>query len=102
MMIRVKDPARDKTVCIGELNNGIFVKPVNRKKHYLRVAKGYAIQKEVVDTLKDNDCKEIHFVENKSRVFTIDMTTFLNHAVSFNAGHGNQMVIKEIYLKEKS
>ena len=101
MMIRTHDIARNKSVCIGELKDGVFIKPVNRKKHYLRVAKGYAIQKDVVDKLIENDCKEIQFIENKSRVFTVDMTTFLNYATSFNAGHGNQMVIKEIYLKEK-
>ena len=99
MMIRVKDPARNKSVCVGELKDGVFIKPVNRKKHYLRVAKGYAIQKEVVDSLIDNDCKEIRFVENKSRIFSIDMNTFIKNGVLFNAGHGLQIVIKEKYLR---
>ena len=101
MMIRTHDIARNKSVCIGELKDGVFIKPVNRKKHYLRVAKGYAIQKDVVDKLIENDCKEIQFIENKSRVFTIDMKTFINHGMLFNAGHGLQIAIKEKYLKDK-
>ena len=77
MIIRFHDPHKNKLVVVGELTDGIFIKKVNRKKHYLRVAKGYAIQKSVVEMLIENDCKEIKIVENKNRVLSIAMDTFL-------------------------
>ena len=92
------DVSKNKNIKAGEFNNFVFIKKVSRKKHYFRMIKGYAIEKVVIDRLKELDCKEINIYEKDTKdTLKIDFNVFTKKAMRYL----QQMTIKEIYFTKE-
>ena len=94
------DEGKGKRVKAGYIEGDIFHKNVSRKKHYLRIVNGYAIQKDVVEYLLDKQIKEIHIHEDKQRHYMIGLGDFVKNSRDWSYGHGKQRTISEKYLSE--
>jgi len=60
---------------VGTIENGVYVKEVIPKKHYLIQGRGYAIAKEVVDFLSEYGIGQVMIKEKKADGTTMRYTT---------------------------
>lgn len=97
------DTAKNKTIITGEILNDSYVKRVTRSKHFLRNYGGYAIQKEILNNIKDS-VKEIVILEDTGSEFRISIENFIKRGFDIDWGHGKQVVVNEKFFtkKEKS
>ena len=103
MDIVTYDRAKDKTVKVGELIGGIFRKSVVRKRHFLRVVSGYAIQEDAIERLKGLDVQKIIIYEKDTkRELAISFSDFLAHSKLWSHGHGKQLVVSERFFEDKA
>ena len=72
MKIFTYDPGKQKKVFAGNFKNGVFYNRV-KKKHYMRLEKGYGIQEDIVQKLKELGCNQIV-------LSCIDKASFFNMA----------------------
>lgn len=86
---------------VGAVENETYIKKVNRSKHFLRNYGGYAIQKDVVEALKVREVKEIVVKEDSGNVFSISLAAFLEHAIKFDYGFGEQIVVPEKWWRKQ-
>ena len=93
------DIAKNKHIKAGKFINSTFIKKVSRKRHYFRMIKGYAIEKVVIDRLKELKCKEINIYEKDTKdTLKIDFDAFIKKANRYL----QQMTIKEIYFTKEN
>lgn len=95
------DKVKNRSVKVGVVIGNTFVKKVNRKKHYLRMISGYAIQSDIVEKLYQLDIKQIKFIEDKSRTYIIFIEDFKLYSKKIDLKHGLQYAIPERYLKKE-
>lgn len=98
MRIYSYDPKKQRNVIAGEIIEDVFMKWVIRQKHFLKVAKGYAISDDVYQKIKEARVKKLVFIENKEKVLSIPFEEFDAHKHPWSHGHGKQYVISEKYL----
>lgn len=94
------DAAKNKIVMAGEIKNNLYIKKVNRSKHFLRIYGGYAIQKEILQELKDS-VTDIIIQEDTGDEYRITMENFLKRGFDIDFGHGKQTVVNEKYFSKK-
>ncbi len=68
---------------IGELYNGIYLKKVNSKKHFMRLYQGYGISEITLRDLKTNGCYEIR-IQTESDLYKISVEDFEKHQIKAN------------------
>lgn len=68
---------------VGELRNGIYVKRVNPKKHFMKIYQGYGISASIFKELKENGCKEIR-LNTGDDLYRIAMEDFERHSIKAN------------------
>ena len=85
------DPKKEKKVYVGSYDGIMFRKKVG-KKHYMIKEKGYGIQEDVVQNLKELDCQYVELV-TKTRVHRFPFPGLLEAEVK-NYGHGKQRFLK--------
>ena len=92
------DVSKNKNIKAGVFKDLVFTKKVSRKRHYFRMIKGYAIEKVVIDRLKELECKEINIYEKDTKdTLKIDFDVFTKKAMRYL----QQMTIKEIYFTKE-
>jgi hypothetical protein len=94
------DKAKNKVVMTGEVKNNLYIKKVNRSKHFLRIYGGYAIQKEILDELKDS-ITDIIIQEDTGVEYRITMENFIKRGFDIDFSHGKQTVVNEKYFTKK-
>lgn len=101
--IYTTDPRKGRKILAGYINDdtATFRKEVNSKKHFLNVADGYAIQKEIYDALLDRvGYIEIYEKDTKDTyIATID--DWKEHSWLFSKGHGDQMAMALRFMTKK-
>jgi hypothetical protein len=105
------DPKKGRKVKVGVIDGGVFYKRVTRKKHYLNIANGYAIQEDVfmndepmkiVDAFSKHGVQKINiFEEDTGETLVIGMLDFLMYSRPWTHGHGRQLVISEKFFKKE-
>ena len=93
--LKVFDPKKGCYVKAGFITGGYFCKPVVRKRHFLRVLKGYALQKEVVQELVKLNVNGIRITEDTGKVLEVTLDDFVRDSLFWERGHGKQYVIPE-------
>lgn len=68
---------------VGELRNGIYLKRVNPKKHFMKIYQGYGISESIFKELKQNDCKEIR-LSTGDELYKITIEDFELHSIRAN------------------
>jgi len=99
--INTYDPRKDKEVFAGvyESNTGTFVKTVT-KRHYMIKEKGYGIQIDVIDYLKNCGCKEIK-IKTKKETYSVDFDRWVNQGKLKNYGHGLQIFFPVRFMNKE-
>ena len=97
MILTVYDHKKEREVKVGELHGDIFVKKVNRKKHFCWKHRGWGIDSNVISQLKEKKIIAIIFDEGNKR-FGSPLSDFLKNAIKDNLGHGEQYFIPETKL----
>ncbi len=94
--IYVFDPGKGRDVLAGTIIDDTFLKEVNRKKHYLRIVSGYAVQEEILPRLKSKGVKWIViYEEDTTNKLVISLDKFEKNSKSWSHGHGKQITISE-------
>jgi len=68
---------------VGELRNGIYVKRVDPKKHFMRNYQGYGISLSIFEELKKDGCNEIR-INTGEDLYKISIEDFEAHSVKAN------------------
>ena len=68
---------------IGELRDGIYVKRVNPKKHFMKIYQGYGISELTLRDLKLNGCVEIR-LNTGDDIYRISVEEFEKHQIKAN------------------
>lgn len=87
------DPRKRKQISCGMVSGRDFIKKVKSNKHLLRIYNGYALQEDAFNEIK-KQCDRIIINEDDHKRYEISIEDFLKNAISFNAGHGKQLVIQ--------
>lgn len=101
--IYTDDPSRPRKILAGHINRdtATFRKEVTRKRHYLNVASGYAIQKDVFDSLLNEVAYvQIHEKDTGDTYYSL-METWKDNAWLFSKGHGDQMAMSTKLMTKK-
>ena len=96
----IYDPMKKKKVKVGAIINDYYYKPVIRRKHYLRIVSGYAIQESVIKDIVGKISKIVIEELDTGKRFSISMGDFLMHSSRWSHEHGRQLTIEEKYLEE--
>lgn len=95
------DPQKNRDVKAGYIEDGVFFKHVMRRKHFLRVVSGYAIQTDVINILHNRGVKNIKIIEKDTRAeFNIPMADFMRLSRPWSHGHGQQLCISEKFFNQ--
>ena len=107
MPIKIKDD-KGYLRTVGYLRLGkkgrVFFKPVTRMKngrpyHYLKVVKGYGIQKEVFDKyLRGRKGRIIIKEKDTGRFLVASIKTWTEHSSTANFGAGKQVFLSERFM----
>ena len=98
MKISVYDPKKRKKVTVGIYNipKRTLTKKVS-KEHYMILERSYGISEEVVNQLKDLNCKWIQIITS-SAVYSVSFYTFLTYSRIKDYGHGQQRFLPVIHM----
>jgi hypothetical protein len=91
--IRILD--KDKVRCVGTVENKVFKKKIDDKKHIMRIYGSPGIQKEVF-----NLYDEFHTIEittHQGTTYRINASDFLLHCEEKDFGHGKQLFVHKKY-----
>lgn len=95
------DAKKCQLVNAGIVSGRTFIKKVNPKRHFLRIANGYAIQSDVCNQLNEMQVNKIIFNEgNQLRTCSLDI--FNQYCEEINLGSGFQKAINIKYLATES
>ena len=87
-------------VLVGWLYNQTFIKEVMRSKHYFRIVKGYAIQKDVYDKLVANGLKEIKIKEiDTGKILISTVSDWSEKGSIWTGKNGKQRTLSEKYME---
>lgn len=98
MKIYTYDPKKGHRIKAGELQDSHFIKTVSRKKHYLYIVSGYAIQEDVILQIKNKANTISIFEKDTGNTYLITMGDFLANSGIWTKEHGKQLTISEKYL----
>jgi hypothetical protein len=89
MKIYCFDPKKNKKVIVGDFDKElkIFTKKV-RKNHFMILEKGYGIQEEVLQNLKELGCLHIN-IKTKISLICTQLEDWLKQSIK-NYSYGNQ------------
>jgi len=98
MKITVYDPKKRKKVTVGTYNvaKRLLTKKVN-DEHFMRIEKGYGISEDVVDQLRDLNCKWIDIITPVAS-YKVSFYTFLRYGNVKDYGHGSQRFISIVHM----
>jgi len=68
---------------VGKLHNGIYLKKVDPKKHFMKIYQGYGVSLSVFNELKEIGCKEIRLNTGED-LYKIPIDEFELHSVKAN------------------
>lgn len=66
----------------GEMRLGIFVKRVDRVKHFFRMLQGYGVSTDIIQKLAEDGCKEIRINEDGDTLYRISYDDFLKNGIT--------------------
>ena len=89
------DPKKKQQVLVGKYDypSATFIKEV-KPKHYMIKEKGYGIQEETIQGLKELNCKNIIFI-SKTKRLEFPFELILEKPIK-NYGHGEQRFLRVI------
>jgi len=99
------DPKKNKRVFVGLIKKtpagrDYFFKEVNRAEHYFRIPKGYGIQTDVLEQLKNKVAGVlIHEKDTGRRFWSVISLWFKNEMKNSDWGHGKQTILPEKYME---
>ena len=93
MIIKTVDPKKSKLIVAGTFKDGIFYKKVS-PKHYMVKERGYGIQEDVIQQLKELGCTMIN-TKTKTHEYLFNFTELLHKGLR-NYGHGDQRFLRVI------
>lgn len=95
------DPQKRKKIKVGEvIGNGIVIEK-NSKKHLMRVMDGYGIQAEAMQTLQDEDIKEIYIHETDSGIkWKVSVSDWRLFGRLADYGNGKQWFLSRKFMKQ--
>ena len=101
--IKIQSPSLHYPITVGYLlpkkEGRIFLKEVERAKHFMRILEGYGIQKEVYDTYLRGKRGKVVIEENDTGKFLCaDISTWQEHSSAQNYGDGKQIFLSERYM----
>ena len=76
----------------------IFRKKVVRDKHYMKIVKGYGIQKDVFDKYLRGKKGRIEIIERGGKYLVASIKEWTNHSKYGNYGDGRQVFLSERYM----
>ena len=83
---------------VGGLKDGDFRKQVKLSKHLFRLFDGWGIDASVIETLGENDCKEIRILDTESStVYKVDFEGWLKHKVDRDFETPQQFVSRKFF-----
>lgn len=90
---------------IGELKtlqdkSVVFIKHVNRDKHFMRVVGGYGIQEEVFNEHLRGKNGIIKIIEDKKSAYEIPIWRWENNSKTADYGFGRQVFLSTKYMDE--
>lgn len=86
-------------ICGYLMNDGIYRKKVDSKKHKLRVMDAYGVDLDIVNELKNAGCTEIRILEiDTSIILSISFLEFVEKGVTRNLD-GEQVLLPVKYFK---
>ncbi len=65
---------------VGEMRNGIYLKRVDPKKHFMKIYRGYGISLSVFEELKRNGCKEVR-INTGEDLYKISIEDYELHSI---------------------
>ena len=88
---------------IGKFYGETFRKDVRRSIHMLREPEAWAIDSEVVNTLRKlGTCKTILIIDKENWVnYQVPFKLFMDTAITIDRGHGEQKALPLVYWKFK-
>jgi len=102
--ITIKDPRHyRRKLTVGRLlcshKGRIFYKPVERKKHFMRIVSGYGIQKEVFDEyLRGRKGRVFIHEKDTGKWLIASIKTWTHHSSTQNFGDGKQIFLSERFM----
>ena len=93
MRIHCFDPRKNKKVLAGEYNSFdyTFIKKC-KKSNYMIIEKGYGIQEEILENLKNIGCINILLIVGNKQYISL-LSDWMKQPIK-NYGHGNQRFLK--------
>lgn len=92
------DPIKG-SVLSGMTDGVRFFKEVKRSKHYFRLMKGYAIQKEVIEKLLKLKIQEIRIIETDTGDTLVSkVEDWIEHGGIWTGKNGKQRTLSEKYM----
>jgi len=87
-------------VLVGYICDGVLYKDVTRSKHYFKLVKGYAIQKDVFYHLVKKGLKlvKIHEIDT-GKVLVSSVPIWLEHGGIWTGQNGKQRTLSEKYME---
>lgn len=61
-VINIIDPKKQKTIKVGILQNGVFIKKVDPEKHLMRKLNSYGIQEDAIKILVNKFCQIVRII----------------------------------------
>ena len=98
-IIKTFNLTKRKQVVCGKICGKDFIRKVNPNKHLLRIYNGYGFQESIMPEIKKY-CNRIIINEDEHKRYEVSMEDFEKNAISFDAGHGKQLVIQISKMRE--
>lgn len=89
--IHTYDPKKGKRLLAGQFDSGVFYKQV-KPRHYMIKEKGFGISEDVINQLKELDCKKI-IIKTKKNKYEFGFDYILDRPIR-NYGHGSQRFLR--------
>ena len=106
MRLKTYDNRKKMMVVAGEYDQNlqIFRKVVERKSHFMRIFSGYGIQEDVLERLKNLECRYVRLREERKgqepRFYVSHLMDWFTEGHRWNFGHGWQRFLSVKKMKE--
>ena len=100
MKLLVYDPAKQKDVLIGEIQDGVLHREV-KPEHFMKIVDGYGIQENGFQKLITEAVKEIVMRTEAGTTYSATVQTWLDHSKVADYGHGKQRFLSLKYMTTK-
>lgn len=94
MNVTVHDPIRG-SIKVGEIEDGIFTKLVDSKKHKLKIFPAYGISEDALKIILAHDPQsKIHIIESDTGLdYWSRLSDWVNRGRKMDLGHGEQVFL---------